>query len=84
MIVKYGNYTDPTLDINELINKIKKQEINFKDITTMAEDNKISGADLCKIVISVSNFNKTDPKYPVEILYVEPIRRSLDYQLSNK
>lgn len=55
MLKKYGNFTNPLIDINVLINQIQNKEIEFSTVEKLADDNQISASDFSQIFLATHN-----------------------------
>ncbi len=72
-----GDYTDSTVDVDEIFAQLNSKEIAFGVVNKLAQDNKISGADFGRIVQET-----LEPHAPLKccVDLAETIKRSLDYQ----
>ena len=55
MIKIYGNFTDSSINIDSLINKLKNKEIEFTFISELSDNNKLSQSDYSKIFFATQN-----------------------------
>ena len=89
MIIKLANKTDSTVNVEKLIEQLESKEIEFSTIDKLADSKLISHFDFSKIYFATQNplEGNTNPgcgTWDIKNETFKPIRKSLDYQLSNK